>query len=293
MGNELEPQLNYAVQDQYLKSLPPAFPPLSDQETDTDWGREDKIALGFAHELDLYQAITGFKRASFLLPPELTDRKLQMEYDTLLSYYYGRKYPEAIYTFDSGPLRCTSPAFNPFQDLLVILYDSYNNVQDFDKADHILDYMKTPYPATAEKLALSKILLKGDITALEDAAPFHPDIEALLDQYNLEKKSTRTAQLWNTFIPGAGYLYVGQKQSALTAFLLNGLFIWGTYYFFHHGNTAGGIIFASVEAGWYFGGIYGAGQEAKFYNERLYERLATPMMNEKRYFPILMLKYGF
>jgi hypothetical protein len=293
VGNELEPQLNYAVQDRYLKSLPSPFPPLSEQEAATDWGREDRIALGFAHELDLYQAITGFKRSSFLLPPSYTDRKLQLEYDTLLCYYYGGKYPETIYTFDSGPLRTVPASFAPYQDLLVILYDSYNNLQEYDKADKIMNYMEMTYPAVAQKLALSKILLKGDIPALQTAAPAHPDIQALLNQYELEKKSTRTAQLLNAFVPGTGYLYVGQTQSAITAFLLNGLFIWATCYFFQHGNTAAGIIFASVEAGWYFGGIYGAGQEAKFYNERVYERLATPMMNENRYFPILMLNYGF
>jgi hypothetical protein len=292
VGNELEPQLNHAVQDRYLKSLPSPFPPLSEHEVATEWGREDKIALGFAHELDLYQAITGFKRSSFLLPPSLTDRKLQLEYDTMLCYYFGRKYLETIYTFDNGPLRAVSPSFTPHQDLLVVLYDSYNNLQEPDKADRIMNYMEMTYPETARKLALSKILLKGDIPALQAVAPSHPDIYNLLNQYELEKKSTKTAQLLN-LIPGAGYLYVGQTQSAITAFLLNGVFIWASCYFFQHGNTAAGIIFTSVEAGWYFGGIYGAGQEAKFYNERLYERIATPMMNENRYFPILMLKYGF
>jgi len=293
VGNELEPQLNFAVQDRYLKSLPPAFPPLTEQEAATDWGREDRIGLGFAHELDLYQAITAFKRSSFLLPPDLHDRKLQLEYDILLSYYYGRKYPEAIYTFDSGPLRAVPQNFTPYQDLLVILYDSYTNIQDFDKADRILDYMETTYPVVAEKLAISNYLLKGNIPVLESIAPHYPDVDALLNQYRLEKKSTKTAQVLNAFIPGAGYLYLGQKQSALTAFLLNGVCIWASCYFFTHGNIPAGMIFTSIEAGWYFGGIYGAGQEAKFYNERLYERLATPMMNENRYFPILMLQYGF
>lgn len=293
VGNELEPQLNYAVQDKYLKSLPSPFPPLTDQEAAQDWGREDRVGLGFAHELDLYQALTSFKRASFLLPPTLTDRKLQIEYDILLCYYYGRKYAETVYTFDSGPLRGTTPTFTPHQDLLVILYDSYLNLQESDKADHVLSYMQSTYPATAQKLSLSKSLLKGDIPALQTAAPTHPDIQALLTQYEQEKKSTKTAQLLNSFLPGTGYLYVGQTQSAITAFLLNGVFIWASVYFFQHGNTAAGIIFTSLEAGWYFGGIYGAGQETKFYNERLYERLATPMMNENRYFPILMLKYAF
>jgi hypothetical protein len=293
VGNELEPQINYAVQDRYIKSLPSAFPPLSDSELSQDWGREDKVALGFAREFDLYQAISTFKRASYLLPPGNTERLLQIEYDIFFCYYLGAKYPEVAYTFEAGPLRATDPSFKPFHDLLVILYDSYIKQRQLDKADKILNYMATEYPSTAHKLSHTKVLLEGDIPALEKLAPSSPQIKSLLDQYELEKKSTRTAQMLNVFLPGAGYLYVGQKQSALTAAFLNGLFIWASVYFFQHGNTAAGIIFASFEAGWYFGGIYGAGQETKYYNERLYERVSTPMMNENRYFPILMLNYGF
>jgi len=287
VGNELEPKLSHAVQDRYLRSLPSAFSPLTEHEAATDWGKEDRIALGFAHELDLYQAITGFKRASFLHPPE--ERKLQLEYDTLLCYYFGGRYPETLYTYDNGPLRFNPPT----QDLFIILYDSYLKQHDEDKAEKVLTYLQTTSPALAEKLALSKVLLAGDIPEIEKAASSHPEVQALLTQYNAEKKSTMTAQLLNTFLPGTGYLYLGQTQSALTAFFLNGLCIWASCYFFQHGNIPAGVIFTSIEAGWYFGGIYGAGLETKFHNERLYERLATPMMNENRYFPVLMLQYGF
>ena len=68
--------------------------------------------------------------------------------------------------------------------------------------------------------------------------------------YEKEKKSISKAQLLNTFIPGAGYLYVNQKQSAVTAFFLNALFIAATYHFFHKGHTAAGIITLSFESGW-------------------------------------------
>jgi hypothetical protein len=291
VGEELEPQLNSTVQDRHFKSLPSPFPPLSPHEASQEWGREERIGLGFAHELDLYQALTSFKRASFLAPP--ADHLLQLDYNILLCYYLGRKYAEALYTFESTPLRSQTPSFTPHQDLGIILYDSYLNLYEDEKADQILQYLQTTYPPVGQKLSLSKLLLAGDIAALKHEAPTHPDIATLLSNYNQQKKSTTTAQLLNTFVPGTGYLYVGQTQSAITAFLLNGLFIWASCYFFQHGNTAAGIIFTSIEAGWYFGGIYGAGQEAKFYNERVYERLATPMMNEGRYFPILMLNYGF
>jgi TM2 domain-containing membrane protein YozV len=290
VGEELEPQINASVQDRYLKSLPSPFPHTIGS---ADWEKEERIGMGFAKELDLYQALTAFKRASFLLPGSDTAHRTELDYDTLLAYYLGNKFQEVIYTFDMTPLRRTTPEFTPYHDLMVMLYDSRAHLKQTEEADEVIAYMQNAYPETGNKLALSKILLKGDISALEKVAPYQPEVQKLLKEYNLEKKSTSTAQLLNTFVPGAGYFYLGQTQSGITAVLLNGLFIWASVYFFQHGNTAAGIIFTSVEAGWYFGGIYGAGQEAKLYNERVYERYATPMMNENRYFPILMLKYGF
>jgi TM2 domain-containing membrane protein YozV len=290
VGSELEPQINATVQDRYLQSLPAPFRRAAGSE---EWAKEERIGLCFAKELDLYQAMTSFKRASFLLPPSDTARRTQLDYDTLLAYYLGGKYQETIYTFDMTSLRQTTPEFTPYHDLMVMLYDSHAHLRQEEQADEIISYMQTAYPGTGQKLALSKMLMQGDIPGLTAVSPNHPEIQKLLADYNLKKKSTQIAQLLNTFIPGAGYFYLGQTQSGITAMLLNGAFIWASVYFFQHGNTAAGIIFSSVEAGWYFGGIYGAGQEAKLYNERLYERHATPMMNENRYFPILMLQYGF
>ncbi len=290
VGEELEPQLNTSVQDRYLQSLPSPFPHTEGHE---DWKKEERIGMGFAKELDLYQALTAFKRASFLLPVSDTVHRTELEYDTLLSYYLGGKYQETLYTFDMTSLRRTTPEFIPYHDLMVMLYDSHTHLKQIEQADEVIDYMKINYPETGQKLALSKILMQGDIPALTKEAPVHPEVQTLLLDYDKEKKSTQTAQLLNTFLPGAGYFYLGQKQSGITAVLLNGVFIWASVYFFQHSNTAAGIIFSSIEAGWYFGGIYGAGQEAKLYNERVYERYASPMMNQHRYFPILMLQYGF
>lgn len=291
VGEELEPQLNASVQDRYLKSLPSAFPALSTREQGEAWASEYRIGVGFAQELDLYQALTAFKRASFLSPP--LDRMQQLNYDAFFAYYLGSKFPETLYAFESTSLKHVSPEFPPYHDLLLILYDSQFCLDQTEEADTTLHYLSLRYPETAQKLILSKLLVKGEITALEKEAPSHSQIQTLLARYNQEKKSTATAQTLNAVLPGAGYLYLGQKQSAITAFFLNGLFIWASVYFFQHGNIAAGAIFTSVEAGWYFGGIYGAGQEAKLYNERVYERHATPLMNENRLFPILMLNYGF
>lgn len=292
----LEPKLNYVIQDRYLKQLPSPFPPLTESERQQDWGKEYLIGMSFAKELDLYQAMTAFRRAEILAPPSAEARKLEMEYVVLLSYYFGRRYEEVDNSFNNSGLRNVNDSFPAFHDLLLILYDTYQQLGNETKAAQILQLIQHYYPAEYEKLIISNALLTADLCQLRAIAYQKPDVcdlNALLCDYDSGKKSVGKAQLINAVIPGGGYLYLGQKQTALTAFLVNSLFIAATITFFQKGEIAAGIITASFEAGWYFGGIYGAGQEARFYNERLYERYATPMMNQCRLFPALMLNYGF
>jgi hypothetical protein len=291
--DDVEPKIDYAVQDWYLQQLPSPFPPLDTEEKETQWGQEFRIAIGFAHELDLYQALTAFRRAEFLLPPGESRRRLEMQYDILLCYYLGKKYADVAYTFEHSDLYFADRTFPAFEDLLIVLYDTYIHLDNEEKADAMLRFIQQQYPERAETLALSSALLQGSIDTLRARTPLEPYLQDLLTCYDADKKSVKQAQALNAVLPGAGYLYLGQKQSALTAFLLNGLFIAASVYFFHQGNVSAGVICTSFEAGWYFGGITGAGLEAKFYNERIYERCATPIMNQQRLFPVLMLRYAF
>jgi hypothetical protein len=293
---EFAPQLDYAVQDHYLQQLPAPFPPLTEAEKHEDWGKEYSIGVGFSHQLDLYQAMTAFKRAEILTPTQDTQRLLEMRYDIVLCYYLGHKYAEVVYAFEKGSLRTVTPEFPAFHDLLVILYDSYQQLGEPEKAEYILSLLRTHYPATAEKLTLSHAFTKADFPSLKQFAATPAttaSVKPFLDSYNHQRKKPGRAQLLNAVMPGAGYLYLGQTQSALTAFFLNGLFLWATSHFYLHNQIAAGTIFLSFELGWYFGGIFGAGLEAKYYNERIYEQLATPVMNNERLFPVLMLQYGF
>ena len=295
-SDTLEPKINYAIQDKYLKSLPSPFFPLTPEEKQQDWGKEYQIGMAFAHELDLYQAITAFKRAEILAPLEAKQRKLEIQYEILLCYYLGRKYSDVIYTFENSDLRFVDDQFLAKRDLLLILYDSYEQAGEEEKAARILQFIQQNDPKTSKELVFSSALQRADFPILKqfDSEPDAPSyLHNLLTTYDAGKKSASTAQALNASIPGAGYFYLGQNQTGVTALLINALFIAAAYHFFAHGNTAAGIITTSFEAGWYFGGIYGAKEEAKFYNERLYEAYATPMMNQKKLFPALMLKYSF
>lgn len=294
--DQIEPTISYAVQDRYIKSLPSPFPPLSSEEIAQDWGKEYLIGMAFAHQIELYQAITAFKRAEILLPTAEKARRLEVQYEILLCYYMGRKYADAIDTFNNSDLKRIETTFPACNDLLTILYDCYLQEGDEAQAERTLQIIYQLNPEEAPQLALSTSLVHADFPVIRQFAEQMPEtsyLDTFLSDYQQQKKSVAQAQLFNTFIPGTGYLYLGQTQSAITAFLLNGLFIAAAANFFIHDHLAAGIICTSFELGWYFGGIFGAGLEAKYYNERLYERLATPMMNQHRLFPILMLNYAF
>jgi hypothetical protein len=183
--DQIEPKIDYSIQDRYLLSLPSPFSPLSEEEKKHDWTKEYKIAMGFAHELDLYQAITAFKRTLFLLPKESEHRRLELQYEILLCYYIGKRYPEVIQTFNSSGLHFVGAEFAATHDLLIILFDSYTQMNEPEKADKILQYMHSLYPEEAQRLALSRSLLEGNISFLEQyaALPDYDYLSSLLGCY--------------------------------------------------------------------------------------------------------------
>lgn len=265
------------------------FQPLTPEEITADWGKEYMIALAFAEDFDLYRAITGFKRALCLIPPDCWDRRLEIHYASALAYYLGRKYTEVIYIVESTDLKCVDASFPAFSDLLLILYDSYEQEGKADHARFILSLIEGDDPECAKRLTLLGAIKQADFETLCANQAY----DNVLCGYNREAKSIRKAQMFNAMLPGAGYWYVGMKQTAVTALLINSLFIGAAAHFFSNGNTAAGIITLSLEGGWYFGGIGGAGMAAKQYNEHLYCAYAEKITQRDALFPLLMLKYSF
>jgi len=294
--DKINPRIDYQVQDRHFCGLASAFPPLTESEQTSEWGREMIIARTFAEELDLYRAISTYKRAEILVSRINTARKLEIQYDILLCYFLAKRYDEAICEFDKTGLANVDKTFPAYHDLLLILYECYRELDLEEKEERILELMQKTYPETAEKVQISSALRTGNIPKIQSYADGFPNrsyLDDLLDNYKAQKKSVATAQTLNALLPGAGYFYIGQNSAAFTALLLNGLFIFAAYEFFHHGHNAAGIITTLFESGWYFGGIYGVGLEAKYYNERVYERNASTVLNCKNLFPVLMIQYGF
>ncbi|MCH9614303.1 MAG: hypothetical protein SP1CHLAM54_17390 [Chlamydiia bacterium] len=291
--DKLEPQLDYTVQDGYIQALPPAFPPLSAVEKNTQWGAEYQIAMHFAKELDLYRAISTFKRTEILIPKDRVSRLMEVQYYTVYCYYLAKRYDDVIYIYNHSKLRQVTPGFPAYHDFLVILYESFLKTDQEEEALAILECIDERYPETAKKLEVSTAFATGHIDAISQISTDEEVLAELVTEYKAEKKLVSRAQLLNTFFPGAGYYYVGQKQTAATSFLLNALFITAAVQFFRNGHVAAGLITTSFESGWYFGGIYGAGEAAKLYNERLYEKKAFSIMGRQGLYPVLTLRYGF
>jgi len=293
--DKIEPKVSFIQQESFVKMLTSAFEPLSIDELREEWGKEYNIGVAFAERYDLYRAVTAFKRAEILLPGKEAARRQEAQYYSLLCYYLGYRYADVIEAFNESDLQYVDPSFKTYHDLLVILYESYFNLKEYDHAEHYYEVLKVRYPETAEKLQVSTAMTTADFKTLKEwtvQKGNEKETESLVTSYERGKKSVPLAQSLN-MIPGAGYFYVGQVQSGITSLLLNSLFIGASYAFFNNGYTAAGIITTGFELGWYFGGIYGAGEAAKAYNERIYERIAYDTMQRQELFPVFVLKYGF
>lgn len=284
---QLEPNIRHVPKQCEVASMPGPFPPLLPFERKQAWALEYVIGVELGKQLDLYRAITSFKRALILLPEE-SDRKQQIEYDIALSYFLGDKFCETIRAVEESSLTHISSSFCAYQELMVMLYESYLETRQPDRAAMIMQQLSGE---TASEVAISSALRRGDLATLRRGNT--PAVNHLLNEYCRCKKSVSKAQVLNAALPGAGYLYVGQRTSAVTAFLLNGLFIFGAYQFYRNGYWAAGAFTTSLELGWYFGGIYGAGEAAHLHNELLYERLTAPYVCEQNLFPSLMLRWTF
>lgn len=292
----LEPNICYAPHQRVIERLPSPFTDLTPKELSQDWGKELFIGKAFAREMDFYRALTCFKRALILMPKDAKQRRIEVEYDIFLAYYTGNKFQDAIDTFEMSGLMDCPLDFPAFRDLLILLYDAYQQNSQPEKACRILALIAASDEESSNGLILGTALIDANFPAIDQIYPFHPagkSSKELITTFQYDAKSVKKAQLLNAFLPGAGYFYVGQKKSALTSFLINTLFIAAAYQLFDRGYIAAGIITTSLEMGWYLGGINGAGLEAKEYNERLYESRGKEVLVQERLFPVLMLQKGF
>lgn len=292
-----EPHISYTPNICAIKSLPEGFPELDEKELFSGWGKELLIGQEFLKEHDLYRAITALKRAKFLLHINKKARRQQIEYTIILAYYLGNKFKDVTEVFEESSLMEATPeTFPPYNELLIILYDSYTKTGKCEKAETILKGLKASDEEVGTSLEIYEALNEGNICETYRLAESYSDGQSItdyLDTFRCNEKSVQKARNLNAILPGAGYYYVGQKKTAVTSFLINALFIAAAWTFFDQGNIAAGLITVSFETGWYFGGINGAGLAAQEFNQRLYEVNTKELMFQNRLFPIFHFTKSF
>jgi tetratricopeptide (TPR) repeat protein len=303
-ASQLQPDLSYFPPQRLIKQLPSPFAELSLEERNQDWGKEWRMGRSFAFEKDFYRALTCFKRALLLIPPANLERRLEIEYEIFLAYYLSDKFQDAIEVFEGGQLFFATDLFPAIHELLILLYDAYLKNNQPEKALKILTIIESTEQEIANKLNLGSAIRDADFpkmkmalttTETDDEMPsrLQVNLNSFLTEYQKSSKSISKAKILNAVLPGAGYFYVGQRKSAMTSFIINALFIAAAYQLFDRGYVPAGLALSSLEMGWYFGGINGAGIEAKEYNQYLYQTLGKEMLIENRLFPILMIEKGF
>ncbi len=294
--DKIEPKINHQLEESYINKLKPAFSPIDPADREKGWAKEYIIAIRFAKEMDLYRAVSTFKRAEFLLTEDDSDRALEIQYNILLCYFLGDRYDDVVNLFEKTELAHVDKSFPPYHDLLIILHTSYLKTGNCQMAEQVFSLLNRDFPKSAKKIQISQAFLNANIPQMEKlskSTDYEKDVSFLIASYSQNKKSISKAKGFNALLPGTGYLYVGQKKAAVTSFFINALFIGAAAHFFSKGEIAAGVITTSFELGWYFGGIHGAGLEARYYNERLYEGMATKIMNHYKLFPVFSLQYGF
>ena len=115
-------------------------------------------------------------------------------------------------------------------------------------------------------------------------------------------KSPAVAGVLSAVLPGAGHLYIGKPLQALTAFLLNGLFLAGAVYAVGEGLEGTAAILLFFETGWYLGTINSARAGAREFNrlqrqvaaDRLLANYSLPPLDlEQLLLPALGLRLKF
>jgi len=99
---------------------------------------------------------------------------------------------------------------------------------------------------------------------------------------HLPLKKPALAGILSATIPGSGQMYAHRYRDGLTAFLVNGGFIWGIAEAFHEDQSSLGTILLFIELGWYAGNIYSAVNSTKKFNLQKIEKKLTPLLERCR-----------
>ncbi len=290
--------LSTIVFPEEISKLPTPPPALTEEESLSQWGQEYHLGRCFAREGDYYRAITCFHRSRFLLGDASPPHTAQLIHALLLTYTLGRKSQEAVDLWEKvqTSVRITDPDLA--RDCISLLYEAYSHLNRLDEASRLINVLPAD-DLLRTRLPLFQTIALNDDGSLSAAPALaarvgtqeSDDAIAIAAAYLRSRKDPTTACLLNALLPGSGYFYVRQYQTAATALAMNTLFIVATVQLFAAHQQAAAIIAGGFEGGWYLGGITGAGLAADLYNQRLREQIAKPYLERYKLFPLQQVRY--
>ncbi len=252
--------------------------------------------LSFADDLydekDYYRAITEYKRVIFQFPS--SKEAITANFKIALSYMEGKRFDAAIVQlkkfrqfYSADPLAV---------EALFLIAEALFNSGNYDEALKYFEKveLETDAPEMKERAIAAKGWCLARKGSWSKAADLYRSLQGgygglmygklskdLTGASSLPQKSPALAGTLSAIIPGSGQLYLGRKQDALVAFLLNGAFIAGAMESFRKDEDTTGAILLFFEAGWYAGNIYSATSGAHKYNRKSREDLLYKM--ERKY----------
>lgn len=270
---------------------------LTDEDKKESWGQEYFLGKEFAARGDYYRAATCFHRSMMLLPPSSKQYSV-LFHALILTYSLAGKYDEvtSLYERYLDKLAVTDPRLA--LDCITLIYEAYAHQNRQNEAEGILAIIPKAEQASRTLPVFQALMLNSEDSFKEAynlssdlSVEQKKDLSNLVKIYRKSKKHPETAAMLNALLPGAGYLYVREYQTAATAFLFNGLFIVAGWQFFAAHQPAAGVIASGFELGWYAGGIVGGHMAATTYNERLREQLSKHYLFKYNLFPLNQLQY--
>ena len=186
--------------------------------------------------------------------------------------------------------------FPGYRTLMIVLHDLYMQVGECERGERLLRMIRAQDEGLADEMEVSFFLRSGNWCGARDVVSGKgrfSGVEEAIDLYVGEMKSPEKASRLNGIIPGLGYAYLGQGNTAFTSFTINALFIAATWMFIDDEKYAAAAITGSLEVGWYMGGINGGAIAANRYNREMYRRRVGDSVRRERLYPIHMLRHGF
>jgi tetratricopeptide (TPR) repeat protein len=271
-----------------LDGTNPKVVSVSDASTDglhaTD-GTHDSLLFVFATQLqsegDYYRAITEYRRLLFYYPT--SQYRSSAQQSLLRCYYEAGMYESAIRYGENILLDVTNAESDEIR--------FYLGAAGFRATDYTTSHSHFGQLATGAGVFRDKAIMAQALTYANElnwtaAQQLFESVEGeseysqkanycaglCRDGANLNYRKPSIAGIL-AIVPGLGYLYDGYYQTAFSALITNGLFIWGTYEAFRQDHPGLGVTLAMLEFGWYAGNIYGSISSATRRNIKMQQDL--------------------